>query len=64
MRDIGCNQRVQLFDERAGLLGCEIETKHFDRDEPIAMGASRLVCAKHRAQRARTNLMENPERPE
>jgi hypothetical protein len=28
------------------------------------MGASRLVCAKHRAQRARTNLMENPERPE
>ena len=64
MREIGGDERVQLRDERRGLFGREIETKHLDRDEPIAIGAGRLVSTKHRTQRARTNLMENPERPE
>ncbi len=41
--------------------GVEIEAEHFDRDEPVAAG---LVRAKHGTERARTNLMENPERPE
>ena len=50
-----------MTHERRGLLGCEIETKDFYRDEPIAAG---LVRTKHRPQRARTNLMENPEGPE
>ena len=56
--------RVQLVNERVRLFRREIETKHFDCNEPIASLACRLVRAKHRAQRARTNLMENPERPE
>ncbi len=64
MREIRGDERVQLRDERGGLFGREIETKHLDRHEPIAIGAGRLVRTKHRTQRARTNLMENPERPE
>ncbi len=64
MREIRGDERVQFRDERGGLFGREIETKHLDRHEPIAIGASRLVRTKHRTQRARTNLMENPERPE
>ena len=43
------------------MLRSEVETKDLDRDEPIASG---LVGAEDRTQRARTNLMENPERPE
>ena len=55
------DQRFELPDERRCLLRRDIETKHFYRDEPIA---SRLGRAKHRAERTRTNLMENPEWPE
>jgi bacillithiol synthase len=61
MIDICGDERIELVDERSGLFRCEVETKNFDRDEPIA---SRLVCAEDRTQRTRTNLMENPERPE
>ena len=58
------DQRVELGDERGRLFRREIEAKDFDGDEPIAMLARLLVRAKDRTQRARTNLMENPERPE
>jgi bacillithiol biosynthesis cysteine-adding enzyme BshC len=43
------------------LFGSEVETKDLDRYEPIASG---LVRTEDRPQRARTNLMENPEWPE
>src|SRR5918993_4292833 len=61
MIDVCGDKRIELDDERSGLLGCEVETKNFDGDEPIA---PRLVSAEDRTQRTRTNLMENPERPE
>lgn len=59
--DVGGDERVQMTDERGGLLGREIETEDFDRDESIAAG---LVRAKDGTERARTNLMENPVGPE
>src|SRR5687767_11085249 len=61
MIDVRGDERIELGDERGGLLGCEVQTKNFDCDEPIAPG---LVCAEDRTQCTRTNLMENPERPE
>lgn len=61
MIDIRADERIELGDERGGLFGCQVETKNFDGDEPIAPG---LVCAEDRTQCTRTNLMENPERPE
>jgi bacillithiol biosynthesis cysteine-adding enzyme BshC len=61
MIDVRGDERVELRHERGGLFRREVETKNFDRYEPIA---SRLVCAEDRTQRARTNLMENPEWPE
>ena len=64
MGDVGRDERVELFDELVGLFGREVETKNLDGNEPIGIRAGRLVRAKHRAQRARTNLMENPEQPE
>ena len=36
MIDVRGDERVELGDERGGLFGREIETKDFDRDEPIA----------------------------
>ncbi len=62
--DPGCDDRVQLDDERGSLFGGEVETKNLYRNEPLATAIARLVCAKHRTQRARTNLMENSEGPE
>ena len=59
--DVGGDERVQMTDERGGLLGREIETEDFDRDESIAAG---LVRAKDGTERARTNLMEDPVGPE
>ena len=64
MTDVRGDERVELGDERGRLFGGEIETKHFDGDEPIASPIGRLVRAEDRTQRARTNLMENPEGPE
>jgi bacillithiol biosynthesis cysteine-adding enzyme BshC len=61
MTDVYGHERIELGNERASLFGCEVETKNLDRYEPIASG---LVRAKDRTQRARTNLMENPEWPE
>ena len=61
MIDPGRDERVKMIDERRGLFGGQIEPKHLYGDEPIG---SRLVRAEHRPQSARTNLMENPERPE
>ena len=61
MTDVRGDQRLELGNERRGLFGGEVETKDFDRYEPIASG---LVSAEDRTQRARTNLMENPEWPE
>lgn len=64
MIDVRGDKRVELRHERGGLLRGEVEAKDFDRYEPIATLTSGLVCAEDRTQRARTNLMENPERPE
>jgi bacillithiol biosynthesis cysteine-adding enzyme BshC len=69
MIDIRRHERIELIDERSRLLWREVEAKNFYRDEPIAPGIvgagdCRLVRAKDRTQRARTNLMENPEWPE
>jgi len=61
MLDGRIDELLELDDERGGLFRGEVETKDFDRYEPIAPG---LVCAEDRTQRARTNLMENPEWPE
>ena len=61
MSDSLADQSFQLADQRDRLLGGEIETKHFDGDKSIA---ARLVRTKDGTERARTNLMENPERPE
>src|SRR5688572_18101600 len=64
MIDICGDERFELGRERCSLFGSQVETKDFDRYEPIASIISGLVCAEDRSQRARTNLMENPERPE
>jgi bacillithiol biosynthesis cysteine-adding enzyme BshC len=61
MMDMCGDERLELSHERCGLFGSQIETKDFDRYEPIGSG---LVCAEDRTQRARTNLMENPVWPE
>jgi bacillithiol biosynthesis cysteine-adding enzyme BshC len=61
MVDVGRNERPKLGHQRRRLFGSEVETKDLDCDEPIASG---LVRAEDRTQRARTNLMENPEWPE
>ena len=61
MSDLPGDERLKRGDELRGLFGSEIESKDFDRNEPIAR---RLVRAKDGTQRARTNLMENPEWPE
>ena len=58
MSDVCGHERPEFGQERFGLFRSQVETKDFDRYEPIA---SRLICAEDRTQRARTNLMENPE---
>jgi bacillithiol biosynthesis cysteine-adding enzyme BshC len=60
----GGHERFELGNQSARLFGSEVETKDFDRNEPVVVSASGLVRTKHRTQRTRTNLMENPERPE
>ena len=65
--DICVDQRFERRDQRGRLFRGEIETKDLDCDEPVATfisGVSGLVRTEDRTQRARTNLMENPERPE
>lgn len=67
MIDVRVDQRLQFPGEIRGLFRREVETKDFDCDEPIATvvsGIGWLVRPKDRTQRARTNLMENPEWPE
>jgi hypothetical protein len=43
------------------LFRCDVEPEDFDGDEPLAC---RIVRAKYGTERARTDLMENPKRPE
>ena len=59
--DVGADKRFEMLYESSRLLGCQFEAKYFDRDQAIVPA---FVRAKHRAERARTNLMENLERPE
>jgi bacillithiol synthase len=61
MTDVCRDERLEPGYEPCSLFGSEVESKDFDRYEPIAPG---LVRAEDRTQRARTNLMENPEWPE
>jgi len=65
--DVCGDQLLKRGDQRGRLFWGEIETKDLDCDEPVAplisgvSGVRRLVGTKDRTQRARTNLMENPE---
>ena len=61
MSDLPGDKRLKRGDELRGLFGSQIESKDFYCDEPIAR---RLVRAEDGTQRARANLMENPEWPE
>ena len=49
---------AQLVSQRSRLLGSDVEAEDFDRYQPIARG---LVCSKHGAKRADTDLMQHPE---
>jgi hypothetical protein len=64
MADVRGYDRVEGAHQRCCLDGGQFESKDFDRDEPIASIVSVLVGAEDGTQRARTNLMENPEWPE
>jgi hypothetical protein len=61
MREIGGDQLLELGDELVRFLRRQVEPEQFDRNETILFG---LICAEHRAQRARTDLMEYTKRPE
>ncbi len=37
MIDVRGDERLELGHERCGLFGSQVETKDFDRDEPIAI---------------------------
>jgi bacillithiol biosynthesis cysteine-adding enzyme BshC len=64
MPDIRRDKRLELGHKGYGLFWGEVEAKDLDRDEPVASIVSRFVRAEDGTQRARTNLMENPERSE
>ena len=64
MSEVCRDERFELGDERRALFGGEFETENLDGDEAVSTIVRRLVRAEDRTQRARTNLMENPERPE
>ena len=48
----------ELVGQRLRLLGCDVETEDFDRDQAIAR---RLVGAEHRTECAHADLMQDPE---
>ena len=64
MIDIRGDELPEAGHERRRLFGSQVETKDFDCYEPIASIIRGLIRTEDRTQRARTNLMENPERPE
>jgi hypothetical protein len=55
-RDTGSARK--LVGQRSCLLGRDIQSKDFDRDEAIARG---FVCAKDGTESADTDLMQHPE---
>ena len=61
MRKIRVDELLEFGDELVRAFGWKIETEQFDGDEAILLG---LICAKHGAQRARTDLMKYTKRPE
>ncbi len=61
MREPFFGEPSEFCHKRGGLLRCEIAPEHFHGDEAVAGG---FVGTKHRTERARADLMENPERPE
>ena len=61
MREPSLGEPSEFCHKRGGLFRCEIAPKYFHGDEAVAAG---LVGTKHRTERTRADLMENPERPE
>jgi len=55
------DQLLERTHKGSGLLSGDIETKHFDGNQAIAIGR---VRAKNRTERSCADLMENPKRPE
>ncbi len=51
----------QLVGQRLGLFGRNVEAEHFDGDQTVARG---FVRAENRAERANTDLMQDPKRAE
>ena len=58
MEEAGFGWPGQLVGKRLRLLGCDVESEDFDRDQAIACG---LVGPENRAERAHANLMQHPE---
>ena len=57
VRQVRSDELLEFGDEPVHALGREIEPEELDRDEPVLL---RFVRAKHRAERTRADLMENP----
>ena len=51
------NDAAELVDQGPGLLRCDAEAKHLDRDQTISTG---FVSAKERSEDADPNLMQHP----
>ena len=56
MRQVGCDNRLELADQAMNAVGWKIEAKTFDRDETIGLG---VICAVDRPQRTRSDLMQH-----
>ena len=61
MREVGRDQPLELGDELVHAFGRQVEAEQLDGDQLVLPG---IVGAKHGAERARANLMQNAERTE
>jgi hypothetical protein len=61
MGQIGRDQSLEIGDQFVNALGREVDSEELDGNELVLPG---IVGSKHRAERARTNLMKNAERTE
>ena len=56
MRQPGGDDTLELLHEAMHPIGWEIESKEFNGHEPLTVG---LVCAKHRSQCSRADLVKD-----
>ena len=61
VRQAGRNDPVELSHQPVDTLGRQIELEQLDGNQMLA---ARIIRAKHRPERPRSNLMKNPKRPE